>query len=317
MSKLNIISVEKETSQKTIEKTYISIREQTQAKYDTLWLRTPDKFDPNQSCTEKQRIKNTLSLIKETISLKGSQVADIGCGIGTLTYSLRNLGAHVDAIDASKYLLKQLQQNDSHNIQFIHDVMPSTRLKDNAYDLIVCTELIAHLPERTHRLFFSELARLIKKEGIIVCSTPLDIFSEDALERFLSISKTELIHKSWIMSHHRYLILLLDLLKAPARFAKAGSNIHYRNEKLETKQALSRLWFKWNSKKIPSLFWKGISFLSTPLANTIKRNRHASFLLEKICRFFCPKKGVSHIIVLTRRKPVEAVAKSLTLRQQL
>ncbi len=297
INKLQVISESKTPPPKTHIKTH---REQVQAHYERKWHQNPDQFQTSRSAKERERIKRTIQLIKDTMSLKGKHVVDLGCGDGQLAKIIRDFGASVDAVDIAKNPLQGLQ--DKVNIHPIHSCVPNTHLDDNSYDLVVCTELIGHLSQREHRLFFNELARLVKRDGWIVCSTNVDIDSDDALDAFISLAETELEVTQFRLSYHGRFIRFLNLLKSPELFADASQNNTARKQEIAKRHSVSRWWFQLSSTKLLGLIWKGVSLISTPLYKKAKQNETLLSLFEK-CSI--QQKCISHVIVIAKRKPLE------------
>ncbi len=280
-------------------------RQEMQAKYERLWLIKPEQFDPTRNCMERERLERTLQLIQSHLSLSGKRVVDIGCGNGTLAKRLRDAGAVVQAVDIASNALKQLQQHDAADIETLQDALPETSLPDNTYDLVVCTEVIAELNAPDYRLFFAELARLVKPTGYVVCSTPLDIHSEDALQRLSELAHTEFNVIEWVYSYHALYQRLIDFISAPGRYSKAYRDTNYRLSELQTRTGFNRMWFRWNSLLLPALFWVPLSYITNPLADKLSQSRFLMLKLESISRFFSDISGITHAIFIGQRRPLE------------
>lgn len=303
---LKIISVEQGNSQRQKE-SYAggkSRRLEAKAKYDRLWLQEREKMDPSSTCMERERIERTLNFVQKYISLEGKAVADLGCGSGYFARLIRDQGGTVDALDVSDVALKLLQKASMTGITPIQDCIPSTSLKDDAYDLVVCLDLIALLQQDEYRLLISELARLVKRDGRVVCSSPLDFHTDEAFQKFYDLFETEFDIENCLLSYHSFYIKLCDFLKAPARFAKAGHNNAYRQHQVENRSGFSRIWFKYNTAKMPSAFWRFVQFLFNPIASFLEQNKKVMLFLEKICRFLKAERGVSHAVMMGKRRPL-------------
>lgn len=262
-------------------------RQQCEAKFDRMWLLDPEQFNPERNAREKERLHRVLKLIREFVDVKGKKVVDLGCGYGTLAKYLVEKGAEVDVVDISVNALKRLQ--DLPHIHPLQDYIPYTKLEDDEYDLVISADLIAYLPETEYRLFFSELTRLTK-EGYIVCSTPVDIHSEDALQRFLSYAETELQIEKWVLAHDNLYIIIENFLKAPKRFAEGT---HKKN-----------WWFQVNSTWPVSYFWKGVACLLSPLVHLYEQSTTTLRFLSRISAFLWPEERISHITIIAKRKPL-------------
>lgn len=280
-------------------------RQEVQAKYERLWLVKPEQFNSTRNCMERERLDRTMELIQEHLCVVGKRIVDLGCGDGTLAKRLRDAGGLVQAVDIASNALKVLQTEDSTDIEITQDALPETSLPDNSYDLVISTDVIAELNVPDYRLFFAELARLVKGTGYVVCSTPLDIHSEDALQRLTELAHTEFNVMRWVYSHHALYQRFINFLSAPGRFVKAFRDTTYRQVELQSRQSLSRLWFKCNSMLIPSLFWIPVAYLTDPITERFRQNRWIMLKLEKVCRFFSDINGISHAIFLGQRRPLE------------
>lgn len=273
-------------------------KEKAAQKFEKLWQTDPAQFDPERNCLERERLQRTLTLLPPIYS----HVADLGCGSGYFSKKLRDLGAQIDAVDIAATPLKALN-----NIHTLQQYVPRTTLPDEHYDLVLCTELIAYLPESEFRLLFSEIARIIKPEGTLICSTPLDTQSEDALQRFATLVESEFTLDKWIISHHLFYLHLKDFCAAPARFVRARNDSDYRHEQLAQRKGFSKAWFRLNSHPIPALLWAPVQFIANPIVRLIRQSRTLLLTLEKLCRFLLPDSGITHAIISAHRRNLEKI----------
>jgi 2-polyprenyl-3-methyl-5-hydroxy-6-metoxy-1,4-benzoquinol methylase len=300
--RLNIISTENKDRKEMRAFSPATNREETQALFERLWHRNPEKFDPLRNCMGKERITRTLQLMDQYFSIPSKTIVDLGCGKGILSLELKSRGAVVTAVDIANNALNKLRQLSEPSMILKNDYIPHTKLEDESFDCVLCTDLIGFLNPREHRLLFSELARLVKKDGHVICSTAIDINSEDSLERFTNLVETELCIEKWKTSHHRYYIRFLDFLKAPKRFARARKDKDYRKEALTKRFYLGKWWFKLNSSPILGEFWNIIQGISNPIFKLVNQSRSFMIILEKLCRFACSENGISHVILIAKRR---------------
>ena len=276
----------------------------TQAKFERLWLLHPEQFNPERNALSRNRLELTWNLMEQLGPFSEKTTADLGVGAGVLTQRLAKAGATVHAVDIARNALKRLQEKELPHVLPICDYVPSTSLPDNSYDLILCTELIGSLPHEEHRLLFSELARLIKKDGTLICSTALDVDSEDVLERFLSLLETEFKIEKAIFSYHALYINLLAFLKAPSCFLKAWKDPEYRNYKLSSRRGFYRRWFEIQSTTPWAPCWKLVNWFCQPLARKFGQSKQSLKVLERICRCLKPNSGISQIFVQAKKRPL-------------
>lgn len=303
--RLSIVQVEQKAnfSHQEIGKT--PKKEALAEKFNHLWLENPLQFDPNRNSIERERIELTLDLIKRHLgNLEGKKGVDLGCGWGELTKKLASSGMHMDAVDISTKALERLKNSGVNNITFRQDLIPHTLLNDDHYDLVLSTELIGYLPKEERRLYISELSRLVKPDGKVVCSTAIDIYSSDAVETFTELVETEVEPLEWIASYHTYLIKLKKLFSAPKLFAAGQKNSKFRKKQRDRRGDKRGWWFQLNSSRLLSPVWNLLSNLTTPILRNLEGSTRLMHFFEKICRFLKNDAGISHIIVIGRRRPL-------------
>jgi len=241
-------------------------------------------------------------LVQDKCDPETTVVVDLGCGDGVLTARYSDKVKHVDAVDVASNALKRVKGDNRKNIQLLQDCLPHTKLKDDFYDIVNSTEVIAFLAEKDYRPYFAELSLLAKCAGL-VCSSPIDYNSEDALQRFVELAKTEFKDMHWTFSYHAYHIRLYDFFEAPWRFVEVKGDPEYFQKALSKRYALNRWWFDWNSTAIRGALWSPISYLCSPLVRKMKQIKSLMLRLEKICQFIAPQSGITHVIFRGQRKP--------------
>lgn len=277
-------------------------KQATAEKFEKLWSVNPDQFNPEKNCMGRERILRTKMLMNEFFDAKGKNIADLGCGSGTLSLFLADQGANVTAVDIANNALKIVKDYNKNNILVVQDYIPNTKLNDESYDAVLSTELIAYLYPDQYRLYFSELARILNPTGFIVCSTPLDIYSEDALTRFAALVDTEFKVEKWVYSYHALYIRIHNMLKTPSRFSKARKDPEYREKECNKRRGFSKHWFHANSNPMIGTIWAGINWTLQPLINYYMQSRKVLIGLENICRFIWSESGISHVAFIGKRR---------------
>lgn len=292
-------------------------KQEIQASMERMWLQDPQQFDPRRNCMERQRIDLTFNAIKTAAALAGKSAADLGCGSGVLSFMMRDAGAHVDAVDAAGNALAMLKDGNTQNITVIQDCLPNTALNDNAYDAVICTEVIAYLRQDEYRLLMAELARLVKADGAVICSTGLDINTENPLDRFASLAETEFTIEKWIVNYHLLLIKLCRFFEAPSKYVKAYHDTEVRQKEIRERNGFGRFWFRINSTPAATLFWRLVGFAFNPIAKFLKQNKITMQALESISRFFWSDAGISHALFVGKRRPLTYDVKPSALPREL
>lgn len=93
---------------------------------------------------------------------KGTKALDLACGMGRNAKLLVEMGFKVDAVDISDVAIATLEGIENINAQVAD--LETYELKEDAYDLIVCTYYL----ERT---LFPKIESALKKDGILIVET--------------------------------------------------------------------------------------------------------------------------------------------------
>ncbi len=111
-----------------------------------------------------------LNWLKQTQSLKGKRVLEVGCGLGHVLASLREEGAQIRGIDrnpSAAVLAKKWFDLDTH-VGEIEALVP--RLPKNYFDIVIFFETIEHLIDPSKVL--QQLHALLIDKGLLLVSTP-------------------------------------------------------------------------------------------------------------------------------------------------
>ena len=276
------------------------------AKFERLWLTEPAQFDPLRNCMEQERIKRSWQLLTTHCQIQDKKVADIGCGTGYFSFLLHNnAAAQIDAIDISENALKILKkQFFSKTIHTFCECMPKTNLSDENYDVIVCLDLIAELPTNEYRLFFAELARLIRADGLLICSSGIDINTTEGVEKLLGLAKTEFQILEVKKSYHLVYLRLKEFLNIPQFYLNANKNSHSTKQAFQKKTFIGKGWFLLNTSWIIRGFWKIIAPFFNFFDQKLNHYPRALHILEKISYFIFEENAVSHCIFIAKRKRI-------------
>lgn len=260
----------------------------------------PEKLNPLNSSMGKVRLERTIEVLEQEVSIKNFNIGDLGCGTGVLTGWLSKRGAKVIAVDVAENALRACEGG-----RRIQGCLPYLKLEDETFDGVVLADVIAEIDPHLYRLTLSEVARLMKKEGWLLSSTPLDLHSYDALEMFLSLIETEFAVESIKKSYHRLYIYLKRWVEAPSRFVRSGRDKEYRLKQLQKRSGLFRWWFNLNSSKPFSYFWFPLSFLLRPLQTWVGESRKFLLITERLSELLWGEGGITHVILFARKKSLK------------
>lgn len=100
-------------------------------------------------------------------------ILDIGCGAGTLSFYVSNLGNKVLGIDISKKAIEECKKSAKKmklkNVRFIQAEFPNFSFSTK-FDTVIFTEVVEHLPDDTSAL--KKIYSILKKDGLLIISTP-------------------------------------------------------------------------------------------------------------------------------------------------
>lgn len=261
--------------------------------------KTPfEKLDPDRTAIDRERIRRTLALLAQHSDPKSLRIADLGCGVGKIALALGEKGAQVIAVDAMNSLLQQCVPQIICKQAYI----PYLPFTDESFDGIVFTDVIASIESHLHRLTLSELARLADRDGWLLISTPLDLYSLDADVLFLQLVETEFEVIDTVSSYHRLHFHLCRWIEAPARFTRAGRSTAYRQAQMQKRKGLARLWFALNSQRLIAPAWQPFAWLLTGPCKFVKNSRRMLLLAERLSEMLWGSTALTHMIVLARKK---------------
>lgn len=105
---------------------------------------------------------------------KDFAVLDLGCGDGATLWALQKKGFLKNApkivgVDISPARCRNLEKNVKGAMAICADASKVAKLKDETFDVIICSQLIEHIRDETELL--DEVQRLLKKKGRFYLST--------------------------------------------------------------------------------------------------------------------------------------------------
>lgn len=109
--------------------------------------------------------------LKENFDLYGKKILEIGCNDGFLLSLLRDLGADVVGVDASKTMIDICNQKDirSHQLIFGSEALPIS-FANETFDIIIANNVVNH--SNSPLSFFKEVSNLLKDQGIFIFEQP-------------------------------------------------------------------------------------------------------------------------------------------------
>ena len=111
-----------------------------------------------------------MQYIQSKLVLAGKTVLDVGCGGGILSEALSKAGACVSALDVDSVLIAVAADHaKQQQLDIAYYCMPIQQFEHAKFDVVVCMELLEHVPEPKEILY--QCARLLKPGGLLFLST--------------------------------------------------------------------------------------------------------------------------------------------------
>jgi SAM-dependent methyltransferase len=97
---------------------------------------------------------------------------EVGFGSAVYLPALAELYGEVVALDLEKVFIERAQvlAQKYPNLRVVDDDITRSKLPDNAFDLVLCSEVIEHIGDSEKAL--AEVYRLLRPRGILIMSTP-------------------------------------------------------------------------------------------------------------------------------------------------
>ncbi|MFC1790374.1 class I SAM-dependent methyltransferase [Patescibacteria group bacterium] len=136
------------------------------AKYDQAGA-----FDYLKRRTHRVRIDKSLRLIKKYKECQEGQklkALDIGCGDGQVAIRIKEIGYEIFGLDIAQDQVEVAKKNGVKAV--VGDAEKKFPFKDSFFDVVFCGEIIEHLVDA--RPFILEINRILKKDGLLVLTTP-------------------------------------------------------------------------------------------------------------------------------------------------
>lgn len=129
--------------------------------YERAWSQITSSI----SSQEEERIRQTISLIPEGVS----SILDVGCGDGRITNQLICRYGKVVGLESSREALRYVK---AEKVLGNIDYLP---LPDRSFDLVLCCEVLEHLPFKVYPKAVEEIERVAAKYIIVTVPSNQDI----------------------------------------------------------------------------------------------------------------------------------------------
>jgi SAM-dependent methyltransferase len=96
-----------------------------------------------------------------SLTAASESIVDVGCGNGSILRHLKSRGyRNLHGVEISQYAIRCLRRD---GIEMHFGILPSIPLPDNAFDVVIASQVLEHVIRR--RRFLSEIWRVLKPGG--------------------------------------------------------------------------------------------------------------------------------------------------------
>ena len=115
-----------------------------------------------------QRYMSVRNLVKDKV------VLDAACGEGYGSHIIASVARDVTGIDIDRATIDRAKvtYGKQHNLHFLQGSIADIPIENESVDVVVSFETIEHVSERIQHRFLNEIERVLKKDGILIMSTP-------------------------------------------------------------------------------------------------------------------------------------------------
>ncbi len=111
--------------------------------------------------------------ILDHLPAPGAHIADIGAGTGRDARALARMGYQVLAVEPSAAMRAQIADAEPEGLRWCDDHLPALaklRGKDGAFDFVLCSAVLMHLPPADLPLALARMAALLAPDGRLAVS---------------------------------------------------------------------------------------------------------------------------------------------------
>jgi|ERR1700733_2875367 len=132
----------------------------------------------------------TIDAAMSELKIRDAKIMEVGCGTGWLSAKLSEFG-NVTACDIGREIIETAQKNYP-QVKFHSGAIESLDLPLNYFDVVVTSEVLAHVPDQA--VFIERLALLLKSGGFLLLTAQ----NKYVFERTANISPPDGWIRKWV-----------------------------------------------------------------------------------------------------------------------
>ena len=170
-----------------------------------------------------QKAQKIISCLEYVLNqkLRNRKILEIGSGSGKISYHLIQAGNDVISLDIDVNLFRNTFFPEK-KIQFLLANGISMPFKDETFDIVICNQVIEHIPRRNQPSLVTEIFRVLGKNGLVYLATPNKLWPVEPHTKLPLISyfpkKISDTYLNLINGTKDFNVYLLDYFRAKKNF---------------------------------------------------------------------------------------------------
>lgn len=155
--------------------------------------------------------------------LKGENMLDLGCGVGTMTYAFSKNFKRIVGLDGSKIKIRKANKiNSAPNIEYVCALFDEYNTNEK-FDFIISTNVLEHLDKR--KSFLKKAKNMLSKKGLLAITVPNALGLHKRIGKKMGIIRNfYALTKEDISKGHK---INYDINTLKDEFLKAGFQLEY------------------------------------------------------------------------------------------
>jgi len=151
------------------------------------------------------------------------KLLDVGCGVGTITKELEKMGYDVEGLDFSEVAVQRSKEIGVRAVVCDVDA-EGIPWPSETFDVVWCGDILEHLFDPISGL--KEVYRVLKGEGVVLISTPNDLYVGTRLRFLLGQSPQSAVYRRYGQCKH-HTVMSKELLEYMLKCAMLNPISYY------------------------------------------------------------------------------------------
>jgi ubiquinone/menaquinone biosynthesis C-methylase UbiE len=162
-----------------------------------------------------QKAKKTIACLEFVMKddLKNKKILEIGSGSGLISYEISREGNEVTCIDIQFKPLKAAINKSGFHLENCLNLLiadgAKLPFKSDYFDIVICNQVIEHVPKRIHQQLIDESYRVLQLKGLFYIATGNRLWPTEPHKKLLFYHT---FPKNWLINTSNYLKELMNMM---------------------------------------------------------------------------------------------------------